>query len=106
MFAELSEQEFEQTLSNSSLPVLVDFWADWCEPCHAFAPVLEAFAEEFAGKLAFYKFNVDEGQGIISRFSIRAIPTVIVFKNREVAGRITGILSRNDLLELIEKALG
>lgn len=105
MVQELSVQKLDEVITNSSLPVLIDFWAAWCGPCRSIAPVVDELSEEFAGKVFFYKFNVDESADIPSRFSIRAIPTIIIFKDKKIFDRITGSVSKSSLQELIKKSL-
>lgn len=88
----LSDATFDRIVMNASTPVLVDFWAQWCGPCHMIAPAVEALAKEFSGKLLVGKLNVDENQRIASRYGIMSIPTLLVFKDGRVADQIVGAL--------------
>ncbi|NOZ72698.1 MAG: thioredoxin [Chloroflexi bacterium] len=87
----VTDANFDQVI-NGPLPVLVDFWAPWCGPCHMIAPAVEALAKEFAGKLVVAKLNVDENQRTASRYSVMSIPTLIIFRNGKAVDRVTGAL--------------
>jgi thioredoxin 1 len=97
----LSDSNFEQEVTKSSIPVLVDFWAEWCGPCKMIAPVLDEIAAEKSGAVKIAKVNVDENPSLSSRFAIRAIPTLLLFKNGEVREQVTGIASKKTLLDKI-----
>ena len=101
----LTEATFEQEVYKSAVPVLVDFWAEWCGPCKALAPVLDEIATEYAGKLKIGKIDVDSEQALATRFGIRAIPTLIVFKNGDVKEQIMGNTSKKDLIKKITSYL-
>lgn len=105
MAIEVTDANFDTTVLKNSLPVLVDFWAPWCGPCRAVGPIVEEIAKELDGKVAVCKVNVDENQACPSRFGIRAIPTLIVFKDGEVVDQVTGAVAKNNIMDLINKAL-
>jgi thioredoxin 1 len=102
---ELTKTNFAETISGAAVPVLVDFWAPWCGPCRSIGPIVEELAEEYAGKLEVYKVNVDDNPSLPEQFSIRAIPTLILFNKNEVQERITGAVSKSSLQTVINKAL-
>ena len=102
---EVSDTTFEQDVIKSSLPVLVDFWAPWCGPCRMVAPVVEELSGEFAGKVNFLKLNTDENPVIASRYGIRSIPTLLIFKGGEVVGQVIGFRPKSDLKRVIDQAL-
>lgn len=94
---ELDSASFESTISSSSVPVVVDFWAPWCGPCKAIAPILEELASELGDSVKICKVNVDNNSEIAGKFEIRAIPTILIFKNGSVADTIVGLTSKDDL---------
>ena len=102
---EVSENTWEDEVLNSELPVLVDFWAEWCGPCKMIAPVVKALAEENAGRLRVGKLNVDENPKTATRFGIRGIPTLLVFKGGEVVEQIVGVRSKKDLQKIVDQNL-
>lgn len=93
---ELNSENFASEV-NASVPVIVDFWAPWCGPCKAIAPVLEELAEELGDAVKICKVNVDDNQEIAGKYQIQAIPTILVFKNNEVAEKVVGLTSKEDL---------
>ncbi len=101
----VTDDEFDNKVVGNSLPCLVDFWAPWCGPCKAIGPVIEELAEEFDGKVQIAKMNVDDNPATPGKFGIRAIPTLILFKDGEVVDKITGAVGKAQLNELINKAL-
>jgi thioredoxin 1 len=102
---EISDGTFEQEVLQSETPVLVDFWAPWCGPCRAIAPVIDELSGEYAGKLKIAKCNVDDNPKTPSRYGIRAIPTLIIFKNGNVSEQITGAVAKTQITAAIEKAV-
>ncbi|MDP2798348.1 MAG: thioredoxin [Deltaproteobacteria bacterium] len=102
---EVSDSSFETDILKSDKPVLVDFWAAWCGPCRAIAPVVKELAEEYADRLKVAKMNVDENPATPSKYGIRAIPTLLFFKDGKLADQITGAVSKNIIESGIKKIL-
>ncbi|HET9179573.1 MAG TPA: thioredoxin [Terriglobia bacterium] len=102
---EFSDQNFEQEVLKSDKPVLVDFWAEWCAPCRMISPAVEAIAGEYAGRAKVGKLNVDENVSVTSRYNIRSIPTLLVFKNGEIKDQLVGTTSKDTLARLLDKNL-
>jgi thioredoxin 1 len=98
----LDESNFEREVTRSDKPVLVDFWAEWCGPCKLIAPLLDEIAREKAGSVKIAKVNVDENQSLSSKYNIRAIPSLLFFKNGQLRDQVTGMTSKKDLLSRIE----
>lgn len=101
---ELNESNFEQEVMNSTLPVLVDFWAPWCGPCMSIAPMIEALAEYKLSSLKVCKVNVDDSPNVAAQYGIRGIPTLILFKDGEIANQITGAVSRQQVEDMIGRS--
>ena len=99
---QVTDDNFEAEVIKSDVPAMVDFWAAWCGPCRAIAPVVEELAAEYAGKVKITKMNVDENPKTPGTYGIRAIPTLILFKGGEIAERITGFMPKERLLEKLE----
>jgi thioredoxin len=101
----ISDSEFESKVLKGELPCLIDFWAPWCGPCKAIAPVIDELAEEYEGKLLIAKMNVDDNPATPGKYGIRAIPTLILFKGGEKVDQITGAVGKTQLTDLIKKAV-
>ena len=95
----LTEANFETEVTKSTQPVLVDFWAEWCGPCKMIAPILDEIAKEKAGAVKVAKVNVDDNQSLSVRFNIRAIPSLLLFKDGQVRDQVTGMTSKKNLLD-------
>ncbi len=101
----ISDAEFEQEILKADIPAMVDFWAAWCGPCRAIAPVVEELARDYAGKVKVVKMNVDENAKTPAKYGIRAIPTLIIFKGGQVVEQITGAVSKSLIENALKKAL-
>jgi thioredoxin 1 len=95
----LTAENFDEVLSASEIPIVVDFWAEWCGPCKMIAPILDEIAEEQAGKVRVAKLNVDEASDIAMRYGVMSIPTMIKFSGGEVDKRVTGAKAKGQLME-------
>ena len=102
---EVNGNNFQQEVLESSIPVLVDFWASWCMPCRMLAPTIEKLAEENQGKLKICKLNTDENQNIAAQYGIQGIPTLIIFKEGKEVGRTVGAMSKEKLQEKLDPIL-
>ncbi len=103
--AEVTDANFETEVVKSDKPVLVDFWAPWCGPCRMVAPLVEELAEEYEGKVKFVKLNTDDNVNIATRYGIRSIPTLLMFKGGEPIDQIIGFRPKGDLKKTVDKAL-
>lgn len=102
---QVSDASFEEDVIRSDLPVLVDYWAEWCGPCKMIAPILTEIAGEYDGRLKVAKLNIDENPATPPRYGIRGIPTLILFKNGEVEATKVGALSKSQLTAFLEQHL-
>jgi thioredoxin 1 len=98
----VTDDTFEPEVLQSSTPVLVDYWAEWCGPCKMIAPILDEVAKEYSGRLKVAKLNVDENQGTPPKYGIRGIPTLMIFKNGAVEATKVGALSKSQLTAFID----
>jgi thioredoxin 1 len=94
---------FKREVLDANVPVVVDFWAEWCAPCRAFAPVIEELASEYEGRLHFGKLNVDENRVLAGRYDVRSVPTLLVFKDGDVAEQIVGMRPKSDVKRHLER---
>jgi len=101
----VNDDSFEADVLQSDKPVLVDFWADWCVPCKQIAPMIDELAASYSGKMKFAKINIDENPAVPGRLGIRGIPTLMVFKNGQLAATQVGALPRSQLTQFIDKQL-
>jgi thioredoxin 1 len=102
----VKDDTFETEVLKANIPVLVDFSAEWCGPCKALAPTLEALAAEFQGKVKFVTVDIDDSQRSADRFKISSVPTLMVFKSGEVLSQAMGNRPRNQIVDMLNKALG
>ena len=103
---EFSDQNFEQDVLNSPQPVLVDFWATWCGPCRMMSPTVDVIATEYAGRAKVGKLNVDENLNVASRYGIRSIPTLLLFKAGKIQEQVVGSTSKEVISRMLDKHLG
>ncbi len=100
------DNNFDEEVLKSDIPVVVDFWAEWCGPCRLVAPIVEELSEEYNGRVKFGQLDVDSSPGIASRYGIRSIPTLMIFKNGEEVGRLIGARPKNHLVKELEPHIG
>ena len=101
----LTDATFDQDVLKSDVPVLVDFWAEWCGPCKTIGPTIDAIATDYAGRLKVGKLNVDDNGGTTARYQIRGIPTLLVFKNGQIVEQIVGAVGKTQLQKAIDAHL-
>lgn len=101
----VTDANFESEVLKSNVPVLIDFWAEWCGPCRALAPTIDELASQFSGKVKIYKMNVDENPGTPGKFRIRGIPTLILFKDGQMVDQLVGAHPKATIADLIQKSL-
>jgi len=103
LIVNLTQENFAELVLQSTAPVLVDFWAEWCGPCKMIAPVLDELADEFDGRAKIGKVNIDEQQALAAEYGIRAIPTLLVFSKGQVAEQIVGARSKRDFKASLDR---
>jgi thioredoxin 1 len=101
----VTDNSFEQDVLKADLPVLVDYWAEWCGPCKMIAPILEDVAKEYEGRLKVVKLNIDQNEQTPPKYGIRGIPTLMLFKNGEVAATKVGALAKGQLIAFVDSHL-
>jgi len=101
----LTDETFEEEVLQSNIPVLVDYWAEWCGPCKMIAPILDSLIDEYAGKLKISKLNIDDNQKTPQKYNVRGIPTLMIFKNGNVEATKVGALSKSQLTAFIDSIL-
>lgn len=100
----ITSKNFEEEVSKSNVPVLLDFWASWCGPCKMVSPIVDKVAEEVEGKAKVGKINVDEEQELAQAFSVMSIPTLVVINNGKLVNQLVGVRSKQEIIEMIEKS--
>ncbi len=101
----VTDDNFEEEVLNSDIPVLVDYWAEWCGPCKMIAPILDEIAEEYGDKIKIAKLNIDENQNTPPKYGIRGIPTLMIFKNGNVEATKVGAVSKSQLAAFIDSTI-
>ncbi len=101
----VSDDTFDEEVLKSDTPVMVDYWAEWCGPCKMIAPILEEIADEYQGKLTIAKLNIDDNQNTPQKYAVRGIPTLMIFKEGDVAGTKVGALSKSQLSAFIDSVI-
>jgi thioredoxin 1 len=99
----LTDANFEQTVNGTSAPILVDFWAEWCGPCRRLAPTVDELAHDYDGRVVVAKMNVDENPATPMRFSIRGIPTLLLFKGGQLVDQVVGLADKDQLKKMIDR---
>ena len=102
---EVTDQTFQQEVLEAETPVLVDFWADWCQPCKVIAPIVEELANEYDGKIKFTKIDVDSNPQTATQYGIRGIPTLLIFKGSKPVGQVVGAVPKGVLKKRLEEAI-
>ena len=102
---EVNDNDFEKQVLQNNVPVMVDFWAPWCGPCRLVAPIVEELVDEYAGKVEFVKLNVDDSPGVASKYSVRSIPTLMVFKGGKPVRQVIGAVPKRELKKQLDSVL-
>ncbi len=102
---EFTDQNFESEVLQSDIPVLVDFWAEWCGPCHAIAPTIEEISNDYSGKVKVGKVNVDHNQQTAMQYGIRSIPSVLIFKDGNVVNQVIGAVPKSSITKHLDEVL-
>ena len=102
---DVTDQTFEAEVVQSDKPAIIDFWAEWCAPCRAIAPIVKDLSAQYDGKVKVVKMNIDENPATPGKYGVRAIPTVLAFKNGAVVGQITGARPKSAFEELVQRVL-
>ena len=105
LILEVTDNTFDKDVISNTQPTLVDFWADWCGPCKALAPVVDQLAQTYEGKVTFKKLNIDDNPATPAKFGVRGIPTLILFKNGEVWDQIVGVVPKAQIERALQKIL-
>ncbi len=103
---EVTDANWEQEVLKSETPVLIDFWAEWCGPCHALAPTVASIADSYSGRLKVGKLNVDENERTAAKYGVRSIPTLILFSNGEIKTVLIGNRPKNEIVQVLNQNLG
>jgi len=102
---EVTDQSFDAEVLNSETPAIIDFWAEWCAPCRAIAPIVKDLADQYGEQVKIVKLNIDENLSVPSKYGIRSIPTVLAFKDGSVVGQITGARPKGAFEEMVQNLL-
>ncbi|MFN9542381.1 MAG: thioredoxin TrxA [Alphaproteobacteria bacterium] len=105
MSAKVTDSSFDRDVLGASKPVLVEFWAEWCGPCRQISPAIEELAKELGGKIEIVKLNIDENPGVPGKYGVRGIPTLMIFKNGQVAATKIGAMPKQKIKEWIEQTI-